>query len=275
MPKYWRAGSSVTVEPTNREIEDLTAHWFEQVAQAEGIHLGKRCRRDGVGGLRVDFVFDQAEPRIALEVRSIVDTSLLQASSFLLKMGETLTALARNQDLGFWSIAVWEGWKEKTLVSATARFLEAERSRVPPVLFAAPALKLKLDVDAVPLPEELARLGLLSAAKRHGEPGVHVLPQVSDGPTESAGLSDPLVACIVEKESVLREARPRETHLAVLVEDSRFVADPRLSPPPHLTDAVDVLWVFLSDFLEPSHYPRIWRVRRSMTQWEMFGAGRW
>jgi hypothetical protein len=271
MPKYWRAGSSVTIEPTGHEIEELTADRFERVAHAEGIDLGPRSRRDG-DGLRVDFVFERAEPPIALEVTSIVDTSLLQVSGFLLKMGEALTALARTQGLGFWSIAVREGWKDKALASAIAQFLEAERSRVPPALFAAPALNL----DAVPLPEELVRLGLLSALKQHGEPGVHVLPQVSaEGPAAIAGLSDALVACIVDKEPVLCEARPRETHLAVLVEDARFPADPRALPPPQPTDAVDVLWVFLSDFLEPRYGPRIWRVRRGMTQWDLFGAGRW
>jgi hypothetical protein len=57
---------------------------------------------------------------------------------------------------------------------------------------------------------------------------------------------------VADKDSALLQARPREMHLAVLVEDSRFVADAVLSPPPKLTESVDVLWVFLIDYLAPA-----------------------
>jgi hypothetical protein len=87
-------------------------------------------------------------------------------------VGETLTAGAEAENLGSWSIALEEGWKDNTLESSIAQFLEAHRLGAPSLAFAAPAVNL----DASPIPEDLVRLGLLSAVKRDGKPGVHVWP---------------------------------------------------------------------------------------------------
>lgn len=265
MPRYRHAGDSIAIDTTREEIEDQTAHRFERVLEDEGVSLGEGCRRDGIG-LRVDFVYDDAQPPVALEVTRIVDTKHQQVSTFLTRMGETLNTLAEAENLGFWSIVLKEGWKDKALGPAIAQFLRARRFDAPPLTLAAPASNL----DAAPLPDAPVQLGLVAAAKHDGKHGIHVWPQVSDGAPGVSGFSDRLVWCVADNEAKLGEARPRETHLAILVEDSQFVADPKLSLPPALEDTVDVLWVFLSDFLQPRNGHRIWRARRGMTQWELF-----
>jgi len=49
--------------PTAREAEEQAAEYVEEeVARYDGRNLGVRTRRDGSGGLRVDFTYDVATP---------------------------------------------------------------------------------------------------------------------------------------------------------------------------------------------------------------------
>ena len=162
-------------------------------------------------------------------------------------------------------IAIREGSTVNTLKPAIVAFLR-QHSEASTAAFATSNSKL----DAGPLPDELEQLGLLSAIKMPGGPAVNVMPQVSDGSPTMSGFSKELADCVANKDPVLSKARPRTTHLAVVVEHSRFLAEPDLSPPPTLTEAIDVLWVFLSDFLEPRRTGyRVWRVRRGDAAWEL------
>ena len=261
MPREWRAGRWMTLETTNEEIEEAIAHRFEMVLHSEGITLGLSERPDPP-----DFVYDRDPPGTALEITRIVGKKAVALSSALLRLEQKLTQLAEAEDLGCWMIAIREGSTVKTtLKPAIVAFLRKHRK-------ASVATFTSWDStpDAGPLPDELVQLGLLSAMKIPGDPAVNVMPPVSEGSPSMSGFSKELTNCVDKKDRVLREARPRMTHLAVVVEDSRFLADPHLSPPPRLTDAIDVLWVFLSDFLEPRRTGyRVWRVRRGDTAWEL------
>ena len=209
-------------------------------------------------------------PGTALEITRIVGKKAPALSSALLRLEQELTQLAEAEDLGCWMIAIREGSTVKTLKDVIVAFLRKHRE-------ASVATFASWDstLDAGPLPDELVQLGLLSAMKMPGDPAVNVMPPVSEGSPTMSGFSGELADCVDKKDRKLRkvhrrEARRRMTHLAVVVEDSRFLADPHLSPPPRLTEAIDVLWVFLSDFLEPRRTGyRVWRVRRGDTAWEL------
>jgi hypothetical protein len=207
---------------------------------------------------------------MALEITRLVDRTVLASSSFLLKMGESLTRLAEAESLGSWTVAVKEGPIAKTLEPALAEFMAGVREEK-----IATWADRNLALNADPLPDDLTQLGLLSALKRPGRAGVHVLPQVSGGPSTASGFSNQLGRCVLDKEDVLREARPRTTHLAVVVEDTRLVADPRLSPTPTLSANVDYLWVFLSDFGPPRYGNRVWRVHGGSSSWELHWPQSW
>jgi len=260
MPREWRAGRSMTLETTNEEIEEAIARRFEMVLHSEGITLGQPERPDPP-----DFVYDRDPPGTALEITRIVGKNAVTLSSALLRLEQKLTRLAEAEDLGCWMIAIREGSTVKTLKPVIVAFLRKHCE-------ASVATFTSWDstLDAGPLPDELVQLGLLSAMKIPGDPAVNVMPQVSEGSPSMSGFSKELADCVDKKDRVLREARPRMTHLAVVVEDSRFLADPHLSPPPRLTEAIDVLWVFVSDFLEPRRTGyRVWRVRRGDMAWEL------
>lgn len=263
MPREWRAGRSVTLETTNAEIEDETRCRFEMVLHSEGIMLGPWERPDPP-----DFVYDRDPPGTALEITRLVAKSVVELSGLLLKLEQRLTRLAEAEDLGCWMIAIREGSTVKTLEPAIRVFLRKHRE-ASVATFASWDSKL----DAEPLPDELVQLGLQAALKMPGDPVINVMPQVSDGSAPMSGFSKELADCVTNKDPVLSKARPRMTHLAVVVEDSRFLADPYLSPPPpSLTEAeaIDVLWVFLSDFIEPRRTGyRVWRVRRGEAAWEL------
>ena len=253
----------MTLETTNAEIEDGTRRRFEMVLESEGITLGPWERPDPP-----DFVYDRDPPGTALEITRLVDSTAQALSSHLLKLEQELTRLAEAEDLGYWMIAIQERSTDKTLKPAIVAFLRSHRA-APVAAFASWDAKF----DAESLPEEIVQLGLLAAIKTEGDPAVNVMPQVSEGSLTALGFTEQLADYVAMKNPKLRKAaRPRTTHLAVVVENSRFVADPALSPPPDLTeaDAVDYLWVFLSDFLEPRRTGyRVWRVCRGDGAWQL------
>src|ERR1700722_19225314 len=198
MPREWRAGRSVTIETTGTEIEEQIAHRFEQVLDDEGITLGPRERRDGRSGLRVDFVYERDPPGTALEITRLVAGAMLELSNLLLKMEQRLDQVAKDEDLGYWMIAVRERSTLRTLEPALTAFLRS-LGQVPVATFASWDAKL----DAQPLPQELARLGLLSAIKMESNPGVQVMPQVLAGSQPGSGFSEELANCVDRKDSVL------------------------------------------------------------------------
>jgi len=59
---------------TAREAEEQVAQYVEEeVARYDGRNLGARTRRDGSGGLRVDFTYDAATPPVAMEITALVE----------------------------------------------------------------------------------------------------------------------------------------------------------------------------------------------------------
>jgi len=73
--------------PTAREAEEQVAEYIEEeVARSDRRDLGTRTRRDGSGGLRVDFTYDAAAPPVAIEITALVEPDFSALATALLKI---------------------------------------------------------------------------------------------------------------------------------------------------------------------------------------------
>lgn len=122
--------------------------------------------------------------------------------------------------------------------------------------------------DELRLLNELFELGLVSA-QWIGSVGneVHVFPPVSDSSYER-GFQTLLRHAIAANAAKLGEARPRETHLVVIVDRSDLSAEPSLTPPLRLPEEIDTLWVLLGYFNAKYTY-RLWRTGAESQQWDL------
>jgi hypothetical protein len=73
---------------TAREAEEQVAKYIkEQVALYDQRDLGARTRRDGNGGLRIDFTYDAAMPPVAMEITALVQPDLRALGTELVAEG--------------------------------------------------------------------------------------------------------------------------------------------------------------------------------------------
>jgi hypothetical protein len=90
--------------PAAREAEEQVAKYIEeQVALYDQRDLGTRTRRDGNGGLRVDFTYDAAMPPVAMEITSLLEPALRALGTALQKLEAELHSVVCSE--------TWErGW---------------------------------------------------------------------------------------------------------------------------------------------------------------------
>jgi hypothetical protein len=93
--------------PTAREAEEQVAKYIEeQVALYDQRDLGTRTRRDGNGGLRIDFTYDAAMPPVAMEITALVQPDRRALGTELLKLEAELQEVVCCEDLGAWLVSV-------------------------------------------------------------------------------------------------------------------------------------------------------------------------
>src|SRR2546421_11820570 len=84
--------------PTAREAEEQVAEYIEEeVARYDGRNLGVRTRRDGTGGLRVDFTYDVAAPPVAMEITALVEPDVRALGAELLKFEAELQEIVSSE----------------------------------------------------------------------------------------------------------------------------------------------------------------------------------
>ena len=87
--------------PTARQAEEQAAEYVEEeVARYDGRNLGVRTRRDGSGGLRVDFTYDVATPPVAMEITALVKPDVKALGAELLKLEAELQEIVSGLDPG-------------------------------------------------------------------------------------------------------------------------------------------------------------------------------
>lgn len=253
-----------------RPTEEYTVGAIEAVLGRElQQDWGRRTQRDGRdgSGLTVDLTYDAAA--IALELTSLQDPAFTASGSEAAKLEARLTETARAQGWGGWLLRVRLPASLKAIEPAVERLM-AENREIDPMNYSSQDLmdaQSRGDVAAF-LAEhrELYRLGISRLARRPTRDSVVVF--LAGGGFLIEGFRDALQEVVDRKSQTLRKARPRETHLGVLVVRWDVSDVPSETDPPDLTDDVDVLWVVHPE--RGSARARVWMARRGVTHWTLY-----
>ena len=254
---------SPSKEETEEQHADHVRGWIRELDGREvGLHTG----RDGDDGVRVDFLFDHAQPPVALEITSITDSSVQALNSELKTLEGDLDKIDRDEQLGMWIVGLRVGTRIRDIRPNLTAFMRLP-AHSGAALYSAHKAPPDLPPEVLASLVKLFQLGLVSALRldERGH-GVSLLPPVSEGRSER-GFATLLRFAIVDNVEKLKEVRPRETHLFVTVGLTVSV-DPAVTPPPPLPEGVDVLWVYLGYWNAKDEY-RLWRTRRDDPRWHM------
>jgi hypothetical protein len=236
--------------------------------EVDGRELEEWTGRDGDDGIRVDFLFDQEPPGLALEITTITDEASEALQHELGKLETELDQLARDEMLGSWQVAIRNGSLAGPLRKALPRFFRSQSGSTIPTCHWAGEAPSEATHDELKDLMALLRLGVYRLDRTNGEDGVSVWPPITDNSYVS-GFGTLLRFALVDNAGKLGEMRPRETHLLVHV-NIPVSADPLLTPAPSLPSEVDVLWVHLGYWNSKYDY-RVWRTTREQGGWQRLG----
>ncbi len=265
--------------PTARETEEEAARYIEMMVETYDRRiLGPRTRRDGSGGLSVDFTYDDARPQVALEITELAVPEVMALGSELGKLEADLDKLVRAERLGRWVLGIRTGSTVKALRPVLVEFLRAHGGAAellfllsePQVPSRGPGLVEKasgVHQGTSAMPPALFDLGLVSALRFGAGGELAIFPPVTDEDHES-GFEALLVEAMSANVDKLVAARPRETHLAVMVSRSDLSGHPALTPAPDLVAGIDVLWVLLGYYNAKYTY-RVWRSKAGDRRWQL------
>lgn len=243
----------MTFEDPEVELAEL----FESLVHREfGITPGERIRSDASGesGLRVDFLYESPSDRpMALEATTMPLGELQPADASGDHWSRDLDEVVRTEQLGSWIIHFTGASRMGRLQTEV---VEALRSRTSGAYY---------DSDG--------RFTLLRNEAGTGD-GVYYFAPSSE-PAQPTGFTRQLLVTAVENAPKLREARPRATHLMVLVGSHRS-RDPSLTlVPPSAEDAgplgaIDWIWItFDTGPIGPEGaHPWIWWAQPGDHRWE-------
>lgn len=260
-----------------RDIEEAIADAFERAHfSCLGVAVGRRERHDGQQGLLlVDFIYPDSPPTpVALEVTQLAFDVEMAAGSERRKLGDELSAIARSENLGFWAVHLGNRADFRRARAVLLGLMRAgvsvrvDRWRQPWISDehlpeAQPFLDLRAELLAV-------NIYRVEKSTRPVQDGVGI---DTSGPIVIVtGFGARIEEMTQVNANKLEAARPRSTHLAVLVNDRRCSEDPSLSLPPVLPDSIDFLWV-VHDLGQPGGLPHGWWIRRGDTDWREITPG--
>jgi hypothetical protein len=255
------------------------AEIVEAILRAEfDIDPGPRARRDAVvGGLRVDFVYEEALPTpMALEVSSLTDSLDAAGTAEAFKMEDRLTRRAMLEGWGTWVVSVSSAARMRDLEPEIEGLIRTGRPIRPgdynsADLLQQPESEVRRIVE---LHRRLERLGLVNLEPLEREGGDFVAIMSLGGAGVITGFEEGLRAVIRENAQKLGEARPRRTHLAIDV--ARFDASryPHQTPPGRLPPEIDMVWVVHR--YGPRTLPNVWSLARGEVEWHQHSiSGGW
>jgi len=220
---------AVVTDVVSRDLQDDWGSWRERDGRDES-------------GLRVDVTFEACN--IALELTSLQDPELLAAGDAAGKVECQLTAFVRERRLTGWVVEVSSHASLKRIADAV-RPLMVSGIEISPMAYSSRDLA---DAEAKGELRELRerhrrldRLGLLRLTRRPGSNSVFVM--VVGSGFQVVGFTELIAKELRANAAKLGEARPRETHLAILVGRWDLSAFPAKTAPPALPDEIDVLWI--------------------------------
>jgi hypothetical protein len=260
--------------PTAREAEEQVAEVIEEeVARSDRRDLGPRTRRDGSGGLRVDFTYDAAVSPVAMEITALVEPDVSALATALRKIEAELREIVCSEDLGAWLLGVHVGANVRDLRQPLVDLLRRYRDREGFALFHPGEAPEDLTDGDRRLLAELFDLGLASAIRSDEGNELSIFPPVGNPPIGNVmegddGFDTLLRRAMAENVDKLREARPRETHLVVTLGRSDVSANPTRTPAPGLLEGIDALWVLLGYYNAKWTY-RVWRTLAGDRRWHL------
>lgn len=234
-----------------------------------GLELGQRIERDGLddSGLRVDYTYEECEPRVALEVTQITvpeDRQLISEAERKLEI--ELSTAAKTSSSGSWMVVLSRGAKAKELLPIL-KSLIAQRRPVRPNDYGSDDLLQMTREDAKAFVAEhrrLEHLGLQELTRAGGDPGEVYCVVMSGG--EISGFMDRLDERIEAKRSTLRQAQGYDGHLAIVVDDIQASSVPDKTPLPSLPAEMSHLWV-IHKWAHRSEPPEVWLARSGEREW--------
>lgn len=232
------------------------AELFELLINVKfGVVPGPRTRKDATDGtdLRVDFVYEHSSRSpMALEATGMSLGELQTTHPSDTHWSRTIDEVARSEQLGSWIVHFSTTSKADALQHAV---IESLRSRTGEAYY-----------------DSEGRFVLLrnEAGADHG---VHFFGPTP--PERATGFSREILVTAIANAGKLKAARPRSTHLIVLVGHNRS-RDPSLTLVPPSTEkvppmaAIDYLWVTFHTDREglEGAQPWLWWARPGDSRWE-------
>lgn len=241
--------------PTEDELADV----FESLVPTElDVELGERKRHDAAPGrLRVDFVYDSATPdAIALEVTSIQWEDMRAQRSNLELLSDDLREVAERESAGSWLLEV-----------TGDRWTASERNAVREWVIG--GLEVTGDLDEVIVPDNMGAIGVMRFRRGSGDGNAVSIFGMSPVVGVS-GFSNKLLSVCVSNASKMLEARPRATHLLVLVAflmGSRDIGSTLVPPRINETEGVDFIWVIHQGDQHSDQRPLVWWAELGDSDW--------
>lgn len=237
-----------------------------------GRSLGTRRKRDesGAGGIRVDFTYDEVNPPVALEVTGLHGIGDRAAAAATQELEKRLTADAIVGQLGAWVVVIKTDASAKKLYAPVKELVQGGSEIRPGDYSSKPLLEMeeKELQNFLEMHRTLESLGLVAVERASKGRGHGVAAMVIGGGMIS-GFSDGLLDAIHMNAEKLKETRPRETHLAVIVYDYQASSFPSQTPPPVLPDSIDHVWVFFTWGGRPTD-ANTWMLRQADKGWNEF-----
>jgi hypothetical protein len=266
-------------------FETTVADRIEAVMPEVGITPGARECHDALPDRhRVDWIYQDARPRpFALEVTSIVAAVDRRGDSAIMALGRRLTALAEEEELGAWIIALQNDRSVRAMEPDVVKILRdaqpirerllADDGSIRPGYYTGEdLLRRPRDVWSAYIAEHgrLRELGIVDLKPIQSEKRnvVYVLP--TRGGTVGSFTAE-LLERLQEKREVLGLEANLERHLGVLVERWDRSNEPEDTPVPEIPAEIDVLWIVHAWRQAFDTYP-VWVARRGESAWSVYTA---
>jgi hypothetical protein len=264
------AHRSDSLSPTEQYLVEVVT---DVAARDLGEDWGPWRRRDAQddSGLRVDLTFDASN--IALELTALHDADWNAAGSEAAKLEKELSAFVRERGLPGWIVGVSSTTRLKELATAL-KPLMAANIEIRPMHYSSQDLKEAEEAGALDEFVERHRkfrdLGL-SVLHRTGD-DAPVSFMIAGAGFQILGFTEHLAKAVVDNAAKLGEARPRDTHLAVLVVRWDLSDSPAETAPPSLPPGVDALWIVHPIRSQPD--AQVWLAGRGDETWRLITSSR-
>jgi hypothetical protein len=218
----------------------------------------------------------------ALEVTSIVAVVDRGGGLAIMRLGERLTALAEEEELGAWIVALRTDRHVRAMEPEVAKILRDAKPIRERLLetggFIRPGWYTSDDLMRLPPDrwdayiaehDRVKALGIEDLTPIHSarENVVYVLPSRTD---LVASFSPELLGALEAKREVLGLEDERERHLGVLVERWDRSNEPEATPVPEIPAEIDMLWIVHAWRQGLERYP-VWVARRGDKVWRIYG----